>query len=42
MAQADAVREAASTKVLVKLDRDDVEAAWHRARPAAEASSVSA
>ena len=40
MAQADAVREAASTKVLVKLDRDDVEAAWHRARPAAEASSV--
>ena len=42
MAQADAVREAASTKVLVKLDRDDVEAAWRRARPAAEASSVSA
>jgi uncharacterized membrane protein len=42
MAQADAVREAASTKVLVKLDRDDVEAAWHRARPVAEACSVSA
>ena len=42
MAQADAVREAATTKVLVKLDRDDVEAAWRRARPAAEASSVSA
>jgi uncharacterized membrane protein len=42
MAQADAVREAASTKVLVKLDRDDVEAAWRRARPAAEVSSVSA
>ena len=28
MAQADAVREAASTKVVVKLDRDDIEAAW--------------
>jgi uncharacterized membrane protein len=42
IAQADAVREAASTKVLVKLDRDDVEAAWRRARPAAEVSSVSA
>jgi hypothetical protein len=28
MAQADAVREAASTKILVKLDRDDIEAAW--------------
>ena len=40
--QADAVWEAASTKVLVKLDRDDVEAAWRRARLAAEATSVSA
>ena len=37
MAQADAVREAASTKVLVKLDRDDIEAAWRRIRPAEEA-----
>jgi hypothetical protein len=34
--------EAVATKVLVKLDRDDVEAAWRRARPVAEASSVSA
>ena len=42
MAQADAVREAASTKVLVKLDRDDVEAAWRKARAAAEASLVTA
>jgi uncharacterized membrane protein len=42
MAQADAVREAARAKVLVQLDRDDVEAAWRRARPASEASSVSA
>jgi uncharacterized membrane protein len=38
MAQANAVQEAASTKVLVKLDRDDVEAAWRKARAAAEAS----
>jgi hypothetical protein len=29
-------------KVLVKLDRDDVEAAWRRAQPAVEASSVGA
>jgi hypothetical protein len=29
-------------KVLVKLDRDDVEAAWRRARLPAEASAVSA
>jgi uncharacterized membrane protein len=42
MAQADAVRETASAKILVKLDRDDVEAAWRRARSAAEAFSVSA
>ncbi len=42
MAQADAVREAASMKVLVKLDQDDVEAAWRRARAAEEASPVSA
>jgi uncharacterized membrane protein len=42
MAQADAVREAATTKILVQLDRDDVEAAWRRARPAAEPSSVGA
>jgi uncharacterized membrane protein len=39
IAQADAVREGASTKVLVKLDRDDVESAWRRARHAALASS---
>ena len=42
MAQADAVREAAATKVLVNLDRDDIEAAWRRAQPASEASSMSA
>jgi uncharacterized membrane protein len=30
LAQADAVREAASTKVLVKLDRDDIECAWRK------------
>ena len=30
-AQADAVLEAASVKITVKLDRDDVEAAWRRA-----------
>jgi uncharacterized membrane protein len=42
MAQADAVREAASQKVLVKLDRDDIEAAWRRARPGPHASSRSA
>ena len=41
MDQADAVREAALTKVLVELDRHDVEAAWRKARAAAEASSVS-
>ena len=35
IAQADAVWEAASTKVAVKLDRDDVEAAWRKARLAA-------
>jgi uncharacterized membrane protein len=40
MAQADAVREAASTKVVVKLDRDDVETAWRRVRSAALGSSV--
>jgi uncharacterized membrane protein len=33
---ADAIREAAATRVLVKMDRDDVEAAWHRARPEIE------
>jgi uncharacterized membrane protein len=42
MAQADAVREAASTRVLVKLDQDDIEAAWCKTRAAAEASAVSA
>jgi uncharacterized membrane protein len=42
IAQADAVREGASTKVLVKLDRDDVESAWRRARHAAESHAVSA
>ena len=42
IAQADAVREAASMKVLVKLDRDDVEAAWRRAQPAAEIPPESA
>jgi uncharacterized membrane protein len=31
---ADAIREAAAARVLVKLDRDDVEAAWEKARPA--------
>jgi uncharacterized membrane protein len=40
--QADAVWEAASTKVLATVDRDDVETAWRRARPATEVSSVSA
>jgi uncharacterized membrane protein len=34
MAQADAVREAALGKVLVQMDREDIEAAWRRARPA--------
>ncbi len=33
-AHADAIREAAAAKVVVTLDRDDVEAAWQRARPA--------
>ncbi len=42
MAQANAVREAASKNIMVKLDRDDVESAWRRAQAAAEASSVSA
>jgi uncharacterized membrane protein len=42
MAQADAVREAASTRVLVKLDQDDIEAAWCKTRAAAVASAVSA
>jgi uncharacterized membrane protein len=32
LAQADAVREAAAAKVVVQLDRDDIEAAWRRAR----------
>ena len=44
MAQADAIRESASTKVLVKLDRDDIEAAWRRIRrdePAPSGASVS-
>jgi uncharacterized membrane protein len=40
IAQADAVQEAASLKVLAKLDRDDVEAAWRRARHAAETSPL--
>jgi uncharacterized membrane protein len=35
MAQADAVREAAAAKVLVQLDRDDVEAAWRRVKATA-------
>jgi hypothetical protein len=35
-AHADAIREAAATKVLVVLDREDVEAAWQKARPALE------
>jgi uncharacterized membrane protein len=34
MAQADAIREAAAAKVLAQVDREDVEAAWRRARPA--------
>jgi uncharacterized membrane protein len=38
LAQADAVREAAATRILVQLDRDDVEAAWCKARPAVQAS----
>jgi uncharacterized membrane protein len=42
MAQADAIREAAQAKVLVQLDRDDIEAAWRRAQPAAQVSSKSA
>jgi uncharacterized membrane protein len=42
IAQADAIREAAALKDLVKLDRDDVEAAWRRAADAAEASPVGA
>jgi uncharacterized membrane protein len=42
IAQADSVREVASTTILAKLDRDDVEATWRRVRSAAEASSVSA
>ena len=37
MAQADAVRESASTSVLANLDRDDIEAAWRRIRPNVEA-----
>jgi uncharacterized membrane protein len=36
LAQADAVREAAAARILVKLDRDDIERAWNRARPPAE------
>ena len=40
IAQADAVREVAQTKILVKLDRDDIEAAWQRIQPAEEAFSV--
>jgi hypothetical protein len=31
--EADAVREAASSRVLVELDKSDVEAAWQRAQP---------
>ena len=42
MAQADAVMEAASTRVPVKLDREDIEAAWRKVQPTARASSVSA
>ena len=38
LAQADAVWEAAATRIIVKLDRDDVEAAWCKARSAVEAS----
>ncbi len=41
IAQADAVREAAATRIPVKLDRDDIEAAWCKARPAVEASPLS-
>jgi uncharacterized membrane protein len=41
MAQVDAIREAASTQVLVKLDRDDVEAAWRKIRAVAETAAVS-
>jgi uncharacterized membrane protein len=37
---ADAIREAATAKVLAKMDRDDVEAAWQRARPALEPAGV--
>jgi uncharacterized membrane protein len=40
MAQADAVWEAASTKILVNLDRDDIEAAWRRIRRAEEAPKL--
>ncbi len=40
--QADAVRESAAAKVLVNLDRNDIEAAWRRIQPAEEASSLSA
>jgi uncharacterized membrane protein len=34
--QADAIREAAGSKVLAKMDREDVESAWERARPVLE------
>jgi uncharacterized membrane protein len=36
---ADAIREAAAARVLVKMDRDDVEAAWERARPVLDGSA---
>jgi uncharacterized membrane protein len=39
LAQANAVRESASAKALVKLDRDDIEAAWGRIRREEEAPS---
>jgi uncharacterized membrane protein len=42
MAQADAVREEASNKIVVKLDRDDIEAAWRRVQLVAKPCSVSA
>ena len=42
MAQADAIREAASTKVLAKLDRDDVEAAWRKIPSESHASRADA
>ncbi len=41
LAQADAVREAASTRIQVRLDREDIEAAWCKIHPAVEQACVS-